>query len=80
MAMHELVTDERDSNDSQVVIEYLAKNCIKRVVEDLKDPIMFEEIERKKKFKFICEETGRDEGTQIRNKVRAYVCVVPVCV
>ena len=39
------------------------------VGEDLKDPLMFEEIETKVKFKFVDLETGRDEGTQVRAKV-----------
>jgi hypothetical protein len=42
---------------------------VQDVVEDLKDPLMFEEIETKVKFKFSDLETGRDEGTQVRAKV-----------
>ena len=56
-----------------LVIEYLAKNSDKRVVEDLKDPLMFGEIERKGKFKFVALETGRDEGAQVRAKATAIV-------
>jgi hypothetical protein len=48
---------------------------VQRVVEDLKDPLMFEEIERKVKFKFVDLETGRDEGTQVRAKVCLSVCL-----
>jgi epsin len=55
-----------------LVIEYLAKNSVSGVVEDLKD-VMFGEIERKVKFKFVALETGRDEGAQVRAKATAIV-------
>jgi hypothetical protein len=42
---------------------------VQDVVEDLKDPLMFEEIATKVKFKFVDLETGRDEGAQVRAKV-----------
>ena len=48
---------------------------MQRVVEDLKDPLMFEEIERKVKFKFVDLETGRDEGFQVRAKVCLSFCL-----
>ena len=55
-----------------LVIEYLAKNSVNGVVEDLKD-VMVGEIERKVKFKFVALETGRDEGAQVRAKAAAIV-------
>ena len=54
-----------------VVIEYLLKNATLRVIEDIKDPIMLEEIEKKKKFHYINEENGQDEGQQVRTKATA---------
>jgi hypothetical protein len=48
---------------------------VQRVVEDLKDPLMFEEIERKVKFKFVDLETGRDEGFQVRARVCLSFCL-----
>ena len=54
-----------------VVIEYLLKNATLRVIEDIKDPIMLEEIEKKKKFHYINEENGQDEGKQVQTKATA---------